>query len=258
MTRFFQVAGLLLMYATTGCAPTTTVMTWNVNWGGPGMDAAVAAIRDSRADLVCLQETTRPWEQKLRSELSSEYPHMLFKHHLFPAGGLAVLSKNPIHETAYLAPEGGWFPALIVLADTPAGLLQIAIVHLHPPMGKPGTPGEAFSVKAVRRGEIKSLLPHLQPARPTLLLGDFNEDENGLAMKHLLNLGYVDALSRFDPTSPTWRVGAGTRTTGTRTAQSRVDHLLASPDLECISAEVLDRGESDHLPLLVQLKQATH
>lgn len=228
-----------------GCAPTTRVMTWNVNWGGPGMDSAVQALRDARADVVCLQETTPAWEQKLRAELSGDYPHMLFKQHHFGAGGLAVLSRRPVRETAYVAPEGGWFPALVVLVETAAGDLQIAVVHLHPPQGKPGTSGEAYSVKAVRRGEIKSLLTHVETGRPTLILGDFNEDEQGLAIRHLTEQGYVNALTRFGRADPTWRVN-----TGSGDAQARVDHILMSPDLECVGAEVMNRGESDHLPVV--------
>ncbi len=49
------------------------VMTYNVNFGAPAREAAVDAIAEASADVVCLQETTPEWEELLRQRLSERY-----------------------------------------------------------------------------------------------------------------------------------------------------------------------------------------
>src|SRR5262245_15429821 len=53
--------------------PHFRVLTYNVNWGAPGPDLAAEIIRQSGADIVCLQETTPQWEQYLRQTLKNDY-----------------------------------------------------------------------------------------------------------------------------------------------------------------------------------------
>jgi len=222
-------------------APQIRVMSYNVNCGGPRMASTIAAIRDSRADIVALQEITEPWERAIRKDLSAQYPHMIFRRHLFPAGGLAVLSRWPISQWACVQPLGGWFPALIVEGQTPLGEIQLAVVHLHPPVGsKEGS----RHVRNVRRDEIKSLLTHVRANQPTVILGDFNEDHDGLAVQHLITIGYRSAFSATQEKSPTWRVHIGEIS-----AEECPDHILFSPDLTCIGATIIDGGGSDHLPI---------
>ncbi len=85
-------------------AKTLTVMSFNVNFGLAGDSEAIEVIRQSNADLVLLQETTVAWETQIRRDLSSEYPHMEFRH-CCGAGGLAILSKGRLLEEQYLAPR---------------------------------------------------------------------------------------------------------------------------------------------------------
>ncbi|MGE5609768.1 MAG: endonuclease/exonuclease/phosphatase family protein, partial [Bacillota bacterium] len=110
------------------------VMTYNVNWGTPGMEKTVGTILESGADVVCLQEITEVWERRLREQLGRDYPHMRFRLHLFPSGGMAVLSRWPVEESAYVQPLGGWFPAWVLRAQTPVGQMQGVVVHLYPPV----------------------------------------------------------------------------------------------------------------------------
>ena len=72
--------------------PHFTVMTYNVNYGMPGAAEAARAIRETDADIVCLQETTPQWQEYLTSKLSEKYPHSRYKHR-GGAGGMAFLSK---------------------------------------------------------------------------------------------------------------------------------------------------------------------
>ncbi|MHC4607689.1 MAG: endonuclease/exonuclease/phosphatase family protein [Planctomycetota bacterium] len=139
-----------------GCAATRTpekptgphfrVMTWNVNWGGPGPELVPQTILAEDSDIVCLQETTRRWERFLRPRLDKHYPHILF-HHSRGAGGLAFLSKFPLEEKSRDPSPVGWFPAWTVVAETPIGPVEIQNLHLHPAVNERGsfTPSAYFS-----------------------------------------------------------------------------------------------------------------
>src|SRR6185503_585402 len=75
-------------------SPHVRVLSYNVNWGVPRPDLAVEIIRDSGADIVCLQETTPEWEDLLRRALGRDYLLAEFRSSSGPraAGGLAFLS----------------------------------------------------------------------------------------------------------------------------------------------------------------------
>lgn len=60
--------------------PHVRVLTYIVNWGAPGPDLAADIIRQSGADIVCLQETTPQWEQFLRRELAADYSLVEFRN----------------------------------------------------------------------------------------------------------------------------------------------------------------------------------
>lgn len=257
VARTVLLMAILCMGLVSGCAgptrqaltlpgPHARVMTYNVNYGGPGADLAVEAIRESGADLVCLQETNGRWESLLRATLSEQYPHMLFRHEPM-AGGMAVLSRQELREVAYVLPEGGWFPGWVLEAQTPAGPVQVVAVHLHPPLNERGSVSASayFTTQDIRRGEIQAIWGHVQPGRPTLVMGDFNEPDNGAAVRYLQEQGLTDALRQFDRQTDTWRWRSGLVS-----LQSRYDHILYSRQLECYHAAVLNRGASDHLPVV--------
>ena len=224
------------------------VLTFNVNWGGPHKTKAAAAILRTGADLVALQETTRAWEAFLRPRLSKKYPTMLFRH-AGGAGGMAFLSRYPIrdHGTT-LPPRGGWFFAWHVEARTPNGTVHLLNVHLRPPLGNSGRTSTVvsgyFSTKRVRLSEIEHHMAHVRSNRPLIVLGDFNENKKGLAVRWLQDRGFKSALPRFDRKTPTWRWP-----TSIYTFRSRLDHIFYSKGLRCVGAQVVGPSGSDHYPV---------
>ena len=226
--------------------PHFAVLTYNVNFGGPRADLAAKAILSADADIVCLQETTPAWERYLHTNLKEMYPHILFRH-FGGAGGLAVLSRLPVKEKAYVLPEAGWFPGWIVEAQTPVGPVQILNVHLRPAVSDRGsfTPSSYYSTKAVRLDEIRWFAARLNPKRAAIVLGDFNEDDSGRAVQWLRTSGMKDALREFDRSTDTWRWR-----TSVYTFRDRLDHILYTSQLHCFSAHVIKRGASDHLPVV--------
>jgi endonuclease/exonuclease/phosphatase family metal-dependent hydrolase len=250
-----------LLSAAAGCArpplaatgPEVAVATYNVNYGMPRAFDAVAAIRATDADLVCLQETSPDWELLLRSLLSDVYPHMMFKHY-GAAGGQAILSKAPFEEIAYEKPSAGWFPGWAVRARTALGDIQVLNVHLRPPLREDGRISTTiyFKSRDTRRSEIESLYAHIDPEQPALVMGDFNEGDTGLAVSFLAEKKFSDALPQFDRGAKTWRWRVGLIT-----LTDRFDHIIHSAHLECLHARVLNRGASDHLPVVARFQRKT-
>lgn len=233
---------------------TMTVMSYNVNFGLEGDEAGIDAIRAGGADIVVLQETTPGWERAIRGALRDEYPHMTFRH-CCGAGGLAFLSKHPISEREYVDPiDGGWFPAWRVIVRAPLGDVQVLAVHLHPPLDENGSVVSGyFPSKRVRRREIEAFAPLLDkdPTLPALVVGDFNEDERGLALRFLAGRGLVTVLPAFQPDADTWQWQ-----TSLGPVKQRLDHVVADARLVALDARVLNAGRSDHYPVVATFRRA--
>jgi len=221
-------------------------MTFNVNWGMPDALATIAAIRKSDADIVCLQEVHPQWEAMIRGRLAELYPSMIFHHHKHPAGGLVVLARRSLEKRAVFCPPSGWFPAMLVQAETPIGTVDVLTVHLRPPVSEGGSvtlPALAYAPR-IHRQEIEQVMVATKPTRPLIVCGDFNENDDGAAMRWLRKQGLADALARFNLTSNTWHW-----TTGPIYLSARYDHILFSPELDCLSAHVTPCESSDHRPV---------
>ncbi len=230
--------------------PTLKVMSYNVNFGIPGDGATMQAILDGKADVVFLQETTPEWERWLRRNLARRYPHSSFKH-CCGAGGLAVLSKHRFEEKDYLAPPpGGWFPGWRVVVDGPLGAVQVLSVHLRPPATESGSfVSGYFQTPPVRERQIQAFHQALDPALPTLVLGDFNESGGGRALAFLKARGFRDGVEEFQGSAHTWRWPLGPFT-----LRGQLDHVVYDDKLEPLNVRVLNAGNSDHLPILAEFR----
>ena len=234
--------------------PRVSVMTFNVNFGLAGDAATLAAVAQRDADVVFLQETTPQWERVLRLQCGGDYPHIQF-HHVDGggAGGLGVMSKLPIERIDYL-PAKDWFPAARVVLNSPVGRLQVLNVHLRPPISNSGSAVSGYFVTPpVREQEIATFAAALDKTLPTLIVGDFNENEGGRAVRWLNANGYTSALREFAPGAQTWRW----RTSYLVSLNGRYDHLCYDARLTPLRVEVRNAGRSDHLPVVGVFALAT-
>jgi endonuclease/exonuclease/phosphatase (EEP) superfamily protein YafD len=225
--------------------PHITVMTFNVNYGMSDDPATLDAIADASADVILLQETTPAWESVIRTRLGELYPDITFKHH-GGAGGLGVLSRLPVKSVEFL-PAENWFPAAKVLLDTPLGPLQLLNVHLRPPISDSGSVVSGyFATPPVREREIESFASSLDANIPTLIAGDFNEKDNGRAVRWLRERGMRTALPEFQPQAKTWHWQ-----TSIVTLSGRYDHLIYDARrLQPLRVEVCRAWNSDHFPVV--------
>jgi len=226
--------------------PSLTSATYNVNYGLAGDPATLAAIPES--DIVLLQETTEAWEQALGHHA---HPYRAFRH-CCVAGGVGVLSRFPVRETAYIEPpDGGWFPGWVLVADTPLGRIQLLNVHLRPPASEGGSVVSGyFTTPPVRRAQVQHYASYLDPVLPTIVAGDFNEEPGGLALAFLEGRGFRNALAAMDDDSATWRW-----TTSVGEIDAQLDHVMVGHELRVLDAQVFAAGRSDHLPVVARIER---
>jgi endonuclease/exonuclease/phosphatase (EEP) superfamily protein YafD len=248
---------LVLLIVAAGCrsvrppepatGPHFTLLTYNVNWGGPRADLAVEIIRRETPDIICLQETNPEWEKYLRATLAREDRYMSFRDSVGRAGGgLGFLSKVPASEVAYVPSQTGWFDGWIMSFQTTVGKVQVLNVHLRPPVSDRGSWVSGYlSTDDDREREIEQFYVHCRKGLPVIVAGDFNDGERSGVLRWLQAQGMRNALPQFDYRPPTWqwRVSA-------ITLQRRMDHIVYGPDLHCYEARVVRAGASDHYPVL--------
>jgi vancomycin resistance protein VanJ len=224
------------------------VATYNVNFGLAGDPATLAAIRETGADVVLLQETTPAWEAVIRRALARRYRHIEFRHDKWPAGGVGFLSRHPLEQIEASPSPIGFFPAWRVVVRTPAGPVQLINLHLKPPVSRSGSYVSGyFTTPPEREREVKGHLALVKPELPTMVLGDFNESRGG-GLSVLRKHRFRDALSRSSAPTWRWRVGPFT-------LRGKLDHIVYDPrQLECLEARVLDAGRSDHLPVVARFR----
>jgi len=254
MKRYLAFAALIAI--SSGCRATRIaetpiglhfrILTYNVNWGEPSPDAAAKIIRESGAEIVCLQETTPEWERFLRSALPHEYSFAEFRNSKSRmGGGLAFISRIPGREVAYIPSETGWFDGWIKAFDTAIGPVQVLNVHLRPPVSDSGSWVRGYlSTGDDRLREMERFYGQRRLGLPMIVAGDFNDREHSPVIQWLNSKGMINALPEFDRHTPTWHWRYGLVS-----LSRRMDHVVYAPELHCCSARVIQAGTSDHFPV---------
>ncbi|MEO8700267.1 MAG: endonuclease/exonuclease/phosphatase family protein [Kofleriaceae bacterium] len=230
------------------------VMTYNVNFGLRGDRAGVDAAASASPDLVMLQETTPEWETAFVDGLGARFPHHRFQAPggRWAAGGMGMLSRWPIVALDTIEGGGGPFFAHRAIVDAPGGQIQILNLHLRPPMSDGGSWVVGFfSTRGDREREAKHHITKLDLALPTIIVGDFNEEDEGMAIAVFKQAGFASALPQFQPNADTWQWPVS----DTVTLRFRLDHVLYSKHFRALSAAVVDAGRSDHAPVWADLER---
>jgi endonuclease/exonuclease/phosphatase family metal-dependent hydrolase len=230
-------------------------VSYNVNFGVAGDENGVHAVSALEPDLLVLQETNEAWETAFVAGLAARLPH----HRFLPppdrrAGGMAVMAKWPIASMEALpSPPGeGFFPALRIVVDSPAGKLQILNVHLRPPMSDGGSWVVGyFSTRGNREREAAVHAEALDRSLPTIVAGDFNEESDGAAVAIFLRKGYGDVLAQHAPGQRTWEWPVGEIT-----LKLALDHILHDSRWLAAAGGISYAGRSDHYPIWADLELA--
>jgi endonuclease/exonuclease/phosphatase (EEP) superfamily protein YafD len=221
-------------------------MSYNMNFGIAGDASSIEAIAGAQPDLVFLQETNEVWERAIVEKLGARYPHRRFDPPVdWVAGGMGLLSRYPIVKLETLVAPMGLFFAWRVVIDSPLGRIQVFNLHLHPPMSDGGSWVVGyFSTRDDRLHELEYHLEALDRTLPTLFVGDFNEEGDGLAVSRLKDLGFADAIAQFQGDKRTWEWPVGSLT-----LRFQLDHLMHDAHFVPVTATIVEAGRSDHKPI---------
>lgn len=231
------------------------LMTYNLNYANPDVAGTLDAIAAGDADVVVLQEITEAWRAALRARFARTYPHQAYRIFARAAGGAAVLSRLPItHEESWGPPpgSGAYFPAQRIVLAAPAGPLQLLNVHLRPCIDGGSWIKGFLTTPPLRRKEIEAHWHKLDARLPTVIAGDFNEDDTGRAIDFLEGHG----LTRIPTSGPrSWRYEVHEHGGATELLKMDLDHVLIDRHFTAHDARVLDAGASDHRPVVVTLRR---
>jgi len=217
--------------------------------GDPSTVEAVGAA--ANADIVCLQEVTVAWEEALRARYADAYPYMLF-HPLEGAMGLGFLSRFPLTDLGVLEEPHGWHPAWHAEAETTMGRVHLLNVHLRSMFtGRSNAVTAYFSTNEDHLEEMQRFSQVRVEGVPTIVLGDFNEDPDGPALTFLESQGFRNALPLFHPGQPTWHNPPSWQ------MEQTIDHILFDGAFTPLNSWVANIGNSDHLPVLLHVQDAS-
>ncbi len=250
---------LILPGGTGFSAETIRVATYNIYFDNRNLDQVVANIREAKADIVALQETSPKSESYLKSKLRLVYPYTHFQGHrgTYGAERLGLLSKRPLQQVRFLPPQTGLFGVLAATFQSEGRAIQIANVHLQPVRLVQGanlaTQLRAFSdSEEVRRQEIERVTQALRPGSPRIILGDFNSLSEGRAPAFLRAQGFVDTFASVTAEAdrhPTW-----TSEFGTLPVRLRIDYIFHDPVGKTIQSQILTNTSSDHCLVVSEIQ----
>jgi exodeoxyribonuclease-3 len=257
------------------------IASWNVNSVRQRLPHLLDWLKESEADVVCLQEIKCLDEAFPRLEVE-ELGYNVAVHGQKGFNGVAILSKLPLDEVNARLPgddadaHSRYIEAVV---STKAGAVRVASIYL--PNGNPITT-DKFPYKLAWMDRLTQHARHLLALEePFVLAGDFNviptpadarnpaawvndalfQPETRSRFRELLYLGLTDALRACDDSAGRftfwdYQAGAWQKDDGIR-----IDHLLLSPQAAArlgrveIDKHVRAREKpSDHVPIRCDLE----
>jgi len=258
------------------------IATWNINSIKAHAEAAVAWLKDTNPDVVCLQEI-KCEDQAFPAGLFEDLGYTVTTHGQKTYNGVAILSKLRPEEVRRGLPGDA--------SDIQARYLEVAFVKDHasyrvaclylPNGNPPGT--DKFAYKMAWMDRLTAHARDLLKLEEVLVLaGDYNViptpldarfpdlwrndalflPESRAKFRALCNLGFSDALRLRQPEAAglytfwDYQAGAWQKNNGIR-----IDHHLLSPQAADRLGEVrIDRHvrgwerPSDHVPVTIEIK----
>lgn len=195
------------------------VLSWNLlRRVGARVEEIAQLVERKRPDLVLLQEAT-PDVCVLPSLVGGTFYHQLMQKRVY---GLAIWSPHPLIEPQILT-----LPMSSLPGRVPRRIAQIVRFR-----------GIAFANVHLSHGQLLNRLQLLHIAAalegPAAIIGDFN------SVGPTVLAGFKDV----GPRSGTHRAS--------KIVALRLDRCLAR-SLHCVATEVLDKGQSDHHPIVLDL-----
>lgn len=239
------------------------VMSWNI-WHGEFLEEVIKTLKNSRADIIALQEVSDYPDQPrmaLRIAEALGYHHAYYRaftsdrHDPPHDQGNAVLSRFELTGTSghflsgldVYAGTAETEPRIAVKTGVRLGNTELTVLNTHL------AHTVDLSSCETRLRQIDELLSHVEPER-MVLLGDFNVEPGS---EELQKVSRVLANADPAPTVPTAFLydhdTSDSRHVRTE-PQVRIDHIFVTPDVKVKALGILDTVASDHYPLVADLR----
>jgi len=219
--------------------PVLRVLTVNLLCGRADVEAVVALVRQTGADVLFLQELTGDAVTRLKQAgLGDLMPQKAPEPRGGPRGS-GIYSRFPLSDGPPLVPVHAAQPTAVL--KLPGGeMVELACVHPHPPR-----PPWSRGVARWRR-ELAVLPP---PGElPRVLAGDFNATLDHAVFRSVLRLGYADAaLQAGEALTPTWGPAG-------RPALITIDHVLVDRRCAVLASAVHAVPGSDHRAVYAEVR----
>ncbi|MBL8847108.1 MAG: exodeoxyribonuclease III [Hyphomicrobium zavarzinii] len=252
------------------------ITTWNINGIKARIDNALTYIRETKPDVLCLQEI-KSVDEGFPLEAFTDAGYQVATHGQKGFNGVAILSPHPLEDVSRGLPgDEADAQSRFIEATVTAGSLSVRVASIYLPNGNPiGT--EKFSYKLAWMARLEAhARTLLESEMPVVLTGDYNvipepmdakrpsawvndalfQPESRSAFRRLENLGFLDAIRACHPepglyTFWDYQAGAWQKDDGIR-----IDHHLLSPQaadrLVSCGIDRFTRGwekPSDHAPV---------
>lgn len=228
---------------------TLKILTYNVASLEVDKQGVMKVLKESGADIICIQEACKIGKINPAGEAFSKEMH---GYYWTGASTNVILSRYPIVEQPVLNVPTKWptkgFPSIVV--DTPLGKIRVMCVHLEPswiagwPPAFNDTVHTLSKVCEDRRTQVDLVLAALRPSKePVILAGDFNGPAGSESLNRIGEF-FTDSFAATER-------GFG-NTILAKMPYKRIDYVWTR-GLASIQSEVVDSVASDHRAVLTVL-----
>ena len=257
------------------------LMTYNIHFGNSienkySIEEIGKVIKNSKADIICLQEVDVNWEsrsnyentiQKLseltkfyyffapiynkRSNRGKEYPNEKFgvgflsryeiiSSYNYNLSRWSTQKEDPQPGDAEFPPKKGGFGNILI--NIKGKIISVYNTHLD---YRPNPPPDFY--KSIREIQVLEMLEIINFENyPVILMGDMNCDTSAKEVFSPL----------FNYFNDGWIFGNSTNgyTFPSNNPNKRIDYILISKDLDVKNSMLIETQASDHLPVLVDIE----
>jgi endonuclease/exonuclease/phosphatase (EEP) superfamily protein YafD len=223
--------------AATCSGPEFTVVTANLRFSNKDTRRFVGWLAEHPADVVVLQEVTDAWRRAMTG--IDGYPNRQFLVREDPYG-IGVMSRWPLDSAQFEDLAGDGLPSISGGFKVDGRPVRFLALHTHWPV----LPD--LATQRDRSLDNAASLIRADDA-PVVVLGDLNLTAYSPVFGHFLDSAGLRDVMDGSHWQPTWRAGFWP-------LALRIDHVLVTPDLCVVHAEVGPAVGSDHRPVIARLR----
>jgi endonuclease/exonuclease/phosphatase (EEP) superfamily protein YafD len=233
--------------------PTLSFLAFNVLYNSTEIEKSIDVIEVAHPDLVCLTELTPRFAARFEARLAKKYPHRVFRARK-GTWGVGLASRYPLSDARLFEQKPHKIPAMESKIHLKRTTLQLACLHLFPPVGKHRA-SDGFLETMEKNAELRRkqaayiLNRYAKLKGPVILAGDMNEQAGGRAIETFQAGGYVRSCGA--PSSDCGATFPGA--TSALPAVLEIDHILGR-GVSFESARVARGGGSDHFAVYAEFR----